>query len=200
MTELLNVEFVDETGTTRKLTKSEILVFTNLLFGAGNDTTNKLIGWMGKVLAEHPDQRREIAENRALIPQAIEELLRFQSPGPSVARYVAKDTEVLDTTVPEGSLILALVASGNRDESKFVDGDSFNIHRERVPHLSFGFGFHNCLGNALARVEGRAALDEILNRFPEWDVDLENAIMRPSTTVRGWDKLPAHTSRARRAA
>jgi cytochrome P450 len=196
----LNVEFVDETGTTRKLTKSEILVFTNLLFGAGNDTTNKLIGWMGKVLAEHPDQRREIAENRALIPQAIEELLRFQSPGPSVARYVAKDTEVLDTTVPEGSLILALVASGNRDESKFVDGDSFNIHRERVPHLSFGFGFHNCLGNALARVEGRAALDEILNRFPEWDVDLENAIMRPSTTVRGWDKLPAHTSRARRAA
>jgi cytochrome P450 len=200
MTELLNVEFVDETGVTRKLTKGEILVFTNLLFGAGNDTTNKLIGWMGKVLAEHPDQRRDIVENRALIPQAIEELLRFQSPGPSVARYVAKDTEVLGMKVPEGSLMLALIASGNHDESKFVDGDSFNIHRERVPHLSFGFGFHNCLGNALARVEGRAALDEILNRCPEWDVDMDNAIMRPSTTVRGWDKLPAHTPKVRQAA
>ena len=191
MTELLNVEFVDETGTTRKLTKGEILVFTNLLFGAGNDTTNKLIGWMGKVLAEHPDQRRDIVENRALIPQAIEELLRFQAPGPSVARYVARDTEVLGVKVLEGAVMLSLVASGNRDETKFVDGDTFDIHRERVPHLSFGFGFHNCLGNALARVEARAALDEILNRFPEWDVDLDRAIMRPSTTVRGWDKLPA---------
>jgi cytochrome P450 len=200
MTELLNVEFVDETGVTRKLTKGEILVFTNLLFGAGNDTTNKLIGWMGKVLAEHPDQRRDVLHDRSLIPQTIEELLRFQSPGPSVARYVAKDTEVLGMKVPEGSLMLALVAAGNRDETKFVDGDSFNIHRERTPHLSFGFGFHNCLGNALARVEGRAALDEILNRFPEWDVDLGNAIMRPSTTVRGWDKLPAYTPRSSRAA
>ena len=95
--------------------------------------------------------------------------------------------------------MLSLVASGNRDEAKFVDGDTFNIHRERVPHLSFGFGFHNCLGNALARVEGRAALDEILNRFPEWDVDMDKAIMRPSTTVRGWDKLPAHTPKARAA-
>jgi cytochrome P450 len=196
MTELLNVEFVDEMGTSRRLTKGEILVFTNLLFGAGNDTTNKLIGWMGKELAEHPDQRRDIVENRALIPQAIEELLRFQSPGPSVARYVAKDTEILGVKVPEGAIMLSLVASGNRDESKFADGDTFNIHRERVPHLAFGFGFHNCLGNALARVEGRAALDEVLNRFPEWEVDLDNAIMRPSTTVRGWDKLPALTPTA----
>jgi cytochrome P450 len=200
MTDLLKVEFVDETGTTRKLTKAEIMVFANLLFGAGNDTTNRLIGWTGKLLAEHPDQRRQIVQDRALIPQAIEELLRFQSPGPSVARYVAKDTEVLGVKVPEGSIILALVASGNRDESKFVDAGTFNIHRERVPHLSFGFGFHNCLGNALARVEGRAALDEVLNRFPEWDVDMDHAIMRPSTTVRGWDKLPAYTARAQRAA
>ena len=199
MTELLNVEFVDETGTTRKLTRGEIMVFTNLLFGAGNDTTNRLIGWMGKVLAEHPDQRRDIVNDRSLIPQTIEELLRFQSPGPSVARYVAKDTEVLGMKVPEGAVMLSLVASGNRDEAKFVDGDSFNIHRERVPHLAFGFGFHNCLGNALARVEGRAALDEILNRFPEWDVDMDQAIMRPSTLTRGWDKLPARAAVASRA-
>jgi cytochrome P450 len=200
MTELLNAEFVDETGATRKLSRGEIMVFANLLFGAGNDTTNRLIGWMGKLLAEHPDQRRDIHRDRSLIPQAIEELLRFQSPGPSIARYVAKDTEVRGVKVREGSVMLSLVASANRDESKFVDGDSFNIHRERVPHLAFGFGFHNCLGNALARVEGRAAMDEVLNRFPEWDVDLDKAVMRPSTTTRGWDKLPAYTPKARRAA
>jgi cytochrome P450 len=199
MTELLNVEFVDETGTTRKLSKGEIMVFANLLFGAGNDTTNRLIGWIGKILAEHPDQRREIVQDRSLIPQAIEELLRFQSPGPAVARYVGKDTEVLGVEVPEGSVMLAVIASGNRDESKFVDGDSFNIHRERVAHLTFGVGFHNCLGNALARVEGRAALDEILKRFPEWDVDMSGAVMRPHTSTRGWERLPAYTANARRA-
>ena len=138
--------------------------------------------------------------DRSLIPQTIEETLRFQSPGPSIARYVAKDTEIGGVKVPKGAVMLALVASGNRDESKFVDGDTFNIHRERVPHLSFGFGFHNCLGNALARVEGRAALDEILDRFPEWDVDMDKAVMRPSTTTRGWDKLPAYTPKARRSA
>jgi cytochrome P450 len=192
MTELLNIEFVDDVGTTRKLTRTEILVFLNLLVGAGNDTTNRLIGWMGKVLAEHPDQRRQVQENRTLIPQTIEELLRFEPPGPSVARYVTRDVEMHGVKVPEGSVMLALVAAANHDERKFVNAETFDIHRERLPHMTFGFGFHNCLGNALARVEGRAALDEILNRFPEWEVDLDNAEMRPSTTTRGWNKLPAY--------
>jgi cytochrome P450 len=199
MTELLNAEFVDEVGTTRKLTRTEILVFLNLLAGAGNDTTNRLIGWMGTVLAAHPEQRRQINENRALIPQAIEEILRFEPPGPSVARYVTRDIEMHGVKVPEGSVMLALVAAGNHDERKFVDAETFNIHRERVPHLTFGFGFHNCLGNALARVEGRAALDEILNRFPEWEVDLEKAEMRPSTTTRGWNTLPAYAPNVKRS-
>jgi cytochrome P450 len=199
MTELLNVEFVDETGEKRKLTKGEILVFANLLFAAGNETTNRLIGWTGKLLADYPDQRRDIAENRALIPQAIEELLRFQSPAPSVARYVAKDTEVLGVKVPEGNVMLSLVASANRDDAKFPDGDSFNIHRERAPHLAFGFGFHNCLGNALARVESRIAMDELLSRFPEWEVDMAGAVMRPNTSIRGWDTLPIHLPKARHA-
>jgi len=77
-----------------------------------------------------------------------------------------------------------------------VNGEQFDIHRERVPHLTFGSGFHVCLGNALARVEGRVALDEILNRFPEWDVDLENARLSCTSTVRGWETLPACTPRA----
>lgn len=199
VTELLNSEFVDETGATRKLTKGEILVFANLLFGAGNETTNRLLGWTGKLLADHPAQRRDIVENRALIPQAIEELLRFQSPAPSVARYVSKDTEVRGVSVPEGSVMLSLVASANRDDAKFPDGDSFNIHRARSPHLAFGFGFHNCLGNALARVESRIAIDEFLSRFTDWDVDMAGAVMRPNTSIRGWDRLPIHLPKAGRA-
>jgi cytochrome P450 len=200
MTELLNAEFVDETGTTRRLHREEVLIFINIISGAGNETTNRLIGWTGKVLAEHPDQRRQIYQNRALIPQAIEEILRFEPPGPSVGRYVAKDTEFQGTKIPAGSTILALVGAANRDESKFVNGESFNINRERVPHLTFGYGFHACLGNALARVEGRIALDEILTRFPEWDVDLANAHLSSTSTVRGWETLPAYTPKARRPA
>jgi len=200
MTELLNAEFVDETGTTRRLHREEVLIFINIIAGAGNETTNRLIGWTGKVLAEHPDQRRQIYENRALIPQAIEELLRFEPPGPSVGRYVAKETEFQGTKIPAGSAILGLVGAGNRDEAKFVNGESFNINRDRVPHLTFGYGFHACLGNALARVEGRIALDEILNRFPEWDVDLANAQLSSTSTVRGWETLPAFTPKAHRRA
>jgi cytochrome P450 len=198
MTEFLNAEFVDEKGETRRLTREEVLIFINILAGAGNETTNRLIGWTGKVLAEHPDQRRQIYENRALIPQAIEEILRFEPPGPSVGRYVAKDTEFQGTRLPEGSALLCLVGAANRDERKFSNGESFDINRERVAHLSFGYGFHACLGNALARVEGRIALDEVLSRFPEWDVDLENAQLSSTSTVRGWETLPAFTPKARR--
>ena len=196
MTELLNVEFEDETGTIRRLTRGEILIFVNILAGAGNETTNRLIGWTGKVLAEHPDQRRQIYENRALIPQAIEEILRFEPPGPCVARYVTRDTEFHGTTVPAGSALLCLVGAGNRDERKFANGEQFDIHRTRAPHLTFGLGIHVCLGNALARIEGRIALDELLNRFAEWEVDLESAHLSATSTVRGWETLPAFTPRA----
>ena len=88
MTELLNVEFTDETGTVRRLRREELLVYLNVVAGAGNETTTRLIGWAAKVLAEHPDQRRQLVENPELIPQAVEELLRFEPPAPHVARYV----------------------------------------------------------------------------------------------------------------
>ena len=197
MTELLNVEFKDETGTIRKFTREEVLSICAIFAGAGNETTNRLIGWTGKVLAEHPDQRRQIYENRALIPQTIEEILRYEPPGPSVARYVAKDTEFHGVKIPAGSALCVLVAAANRDERKFPDAGNFDINRERLPHMTFGYGFHACIGNALARVEGRIALDEILNRFPEWDVDLDNAHLSSTSTVRGWETLPAFTPKAR---
>ncbi|MBY0286905.1 MAG: cytochrome P450 [Mycobacteriaceae bacterium] len=192
MTELLNAEFVDETGTTRKLTRLELLTYLNVVSGAGNETTTRLIGWAGKVLAEYPDQRRELVENPALIPQAIEELLRFEPPAPHVARYVTRDVELYGRTVPEGSAMMMLIGAAVRDSRQFPpDGDVFDIHREVRQHLAFSVGTHYCLGSALARLEGRVALEEILKRFPEWDVDMTSASLSPTSTVRGWESMPA---------
>ena len=192
MTELLNAEFVDETGTTRNLTRQELLTYLNVVAGAGNETTTRLIGWAGKVLAEHPDQRRELVENPTLIPQAIEELLRFEPPAPHVARYVTRDVEFHGQTVPEGSVMMMLIGAAVRDHRQFPpDGDVFDIHREVRQHLAFSVGTHYCLGSALARLEGRVALEEILKRFPEWDVDMTNASLSPTSTVRGWESMPA---------
>ncbi len=194
MTELLNVEFEDETGAVRRLTRDELLTFVNVIAGAGNETTNRLIGWAGKVLADHPDQRRELVADRSLITNAIEELLRYEPPGPHVARYVAKEVEVYDTAVPEGSVMVFLLASANRDDRRFADGDCFDIHREIGQQLTFGYGVHFCMGSALARLEGRIALDELLIRFPEWELDLSGARLSPTSTVRGWEVLPVVVS------
>ena len=194
MTQLLNAEFEDETGTTRQLRRDEILNIVALLAGAGNETTTRLIGWTGKILGEHPDQRREIAHDRSLVPNAIEEILRFEAPSPVQARYVAHDTEHHGTVVPEGSVMVLLNGSGNRDERHFPDADRFDIHRDIGRHLSFGFGIHLCLGAALARLEGRVALDEVLNRFPDWEIDDDNATQARTSTVRGWERLPVFTS------
>ncbi len=191
MTELLNVEFLDPEGVKRKLTREEILIFVNVIAGAGNETTSRLIGWIGKVLSDNPDQRREIAANRTLIAPAIEEILRLEPPGTMVARYVTRDVVIHDRTVPEGSVLISLLAAANRDQTRFVDADSFNVHRDGPPHIAFGRGIHSCLGSALARVEGRVALDEILKRFPDWTVDTNKAQLSFSSTTRGWDTLPA---------
>jgi cytochrome P450 len=194
MTDLLQAEFEDETGTTRRLTRDEVLMYVSVLSGAGNETTNRLVGWMGKVLAEHPEQRRELVEDRSLVPNAVEELLRFEPPTPHVARYVARDVEFHDQTVPAGSALMCLSGSANRDERKYADADRFDIHRDIRQHLTFGYGIHFCLGANLARLEGRVALDEVLTRFPRWDVDWDNARRAPTSTVRGWESLPVHTA------
>jgi len=194
MTDLLTVEFEDETGTTRRLTRDEVLLSVNLLAAAGNETTTRLIGWTGKVLAEHPDQRREIAADRSLIPNAIEELLRFEAPSPIQSRYVARDVEHYGQVVPEGSVMVLINGSANRDDRRFPDGDRFDIHREISHHLSFGYGLHFCLGAALARLEGRVALDEVLKRWTDWHVDAEHAVQGRTSTVRGWERLPVFTS------
>jgi cytochrome P450 len=192
MTELLHVEFEDETGTVRRLRRDELLTYISVVSGAGNETTTRLIGWTGKVLAEHPDQRRDLVADRSLIPAAIEELLRYEPPAPHVARYVTREVEYYGRRVSEGSVMMMIVGAANRDHRQFPpDGDVFDIRREPRQHLTFSVGTHYCLGSALARLEGRIALEEILKRFPEWDVDLSECKLSPTSTVRGWETMPA---------
>jgi cytochrome P450 len=193
MTELLQAEFEDETGTTRRLTHTEVVNVVNLLAAAGNETTTRLIGWTGKVLAEHPEERAKLVADRSLVPNAIEELLRFEPPSPIQARFVTQDVEHHGQTVPEGSTIVLLNASGNRDDREFEDPDKFDVTRKINHHLSFGYSLHFCLGAALARLEGRVALDEVLQRWPTWDVDWDNAKQARTSTVRGWERLPVKT-------
>jgi cytochrome P450 len=194
MTELLTAEFTDETGTVRTLTRDEILGYIGLLSGAGNETTTRLIGWAGKLLAEHPQQRRELVEDPSLIPAAIEEFLRYEPPSPVQSRSVTTEVEHHGQVVPAGSIMVLLNASANRDERQFPDPDRFDIHRKAQRHLSFGYGLHFCLGAHLARLEARIALEEVLKRFPVWDVDTANAVQARTSTVRGWEKLPVRTA------
>ena len=124
------------------------------------------------------------------MPQAIEELLRYESPSPVQARFVVRDVEHHGPVVPEGSVVLLLNGAANRDERKFPEGDRFDIHRRLDQHLAFGYGVHLCLGAALARLEGRVALDEVLQRFPTWEIDWDNAQQARTSTVRGWERMP----------
>ncbi|MBO0853638.1 MAG: cytochrome P450 [Nocardia sp.] len=191
MTQLMNAEFEDTEGVRRTLNREEILTYISVVAGAGNETTARLIGWLGWVLAHHPDQRAELVEDPKLIPNAIEETLRYEPTGHAIARYVAKDVELYGKTVPAGSAITLVVASANRDPGRWPgDPERFDIHRKISNLRTFGFGTHFCLGASLARLEARVALEEFLKRYPKWEVDTEGADLSSTSTVRGWETLP----------
>ncbi len=195
MTELLNAQVEEADGTVRPLERTEVLAYTAMIAGAGNETTARLIGFMGEVLGNHPDQRRELVNDFSLIPNAVEETLRFEPPSPVQARYVAADVELYGQTVTEGSYMLLLNASANRDETHFQDPDRYDIHR-KGGHLSFGQGLHFCLGSSLARLEARVAFEEVFKRWTDWEVDYEHASMARTSSVRGWGRLPVKALRA----
>jgi cytochrome P450 len=190
MTALLTAEYEDENGARCRLTHEEVLTYVTVVTGAGNETTGRLISWITAVLANHPDQRREIAADLTLVPGAVEEVLRYETPSPFLARYVTEDTEYYGRKVPAGSAILFIAGAANRDYRRYPDPDAFDIRRVIRHPLTFGQGLHHCLGAALARLEGRVALEEILKRFPDWDVDWDNAKLAQTSTVRGWETLP----------
>ena len=189
-TDLLEGEILDDDGQKRRLTFEEATMFALLLASAGTETVARLIGWAGVVLAANPGQRAELAADSALIPNAVEELLRYEAPSPVQGRWTTRDVELHGQTIPADSKVLLITGSAGRDERSFHDADHFDIHRKMDHHVSFGYGIHFCLGAALARLEGRIALEETIRRFPEWSVDLEQAVPLHTSTVRGYTKLP----------
>jgi len=190
MTELLHMTFVDDDGVERRLRDDELLGYIGLLAGAGNETTTRLIGWTGYLLGEHPEQRARLGRDRSLVANAIEEILRFEAPSPVQARYVTRDVEHYGTRVPEGSAMLFVNGSANRDARRYTDPDRLDVGREDTHHLSFGTGLHFCMGASLARLEGCVALEEVLKRWPDWQVDHDRAKRAHTSTVRGWERLP----------
>ena len=160
MSVLVNSD-LDEDGTLRKLNDAEIFSFVLLLSVAGTETVARLLGWAGSLLDEHPDERAKLVEDPSLIPNAVEECLRFEAPSPVNGRWVNADVEFHGQVIPKDSKLLVLNGSGNRDERHFPDADRFDVTRQIDRHLSFGYGAHFCVGAALARLEGHIALREL---------------------------------------
>jgi cytochrome P450 len=190
-TDLLNMEIVDEEdGEPRRLTMEQAVNFANLIGSAGTETVARLLGWAALTLDNNPDQRAELAADPGLIPNTVEELLRYEAPSPVQSRWCTADVEVHGGKIPAHSKVVMITGSAGRDERAFPDADRFDIHRKFDHHLSFGYGVHFCLGAALARTEGRIALEETFKRFSEWSVDMEAAVPLYTSTVRGYTKLP----------
>jgi cytochrome P450 len=189
-TDLVNLEIVDDDGELRRLTNDQAVNFAVLIGSAGTETVARLLGWAALTLDNNPEQRAELVATPELIPNAVEELLRYEAPSPVQSRWCTADVEVHGRTIPAFSKVVMITGSAGRDERAYPDADRFDIHRRMDHHLSFGYGIHFCLGAALARTEGRIALEETFKRFPEWSVDMEGAVPLYTSTVRGYSKLP----------
>lgn len=190
LTGLVQAELAEDAGTKRRLTDQEAAGFANLLISAGTETVARLLGWAAVVLASHPVQRDELASDPSLIPNAVEELLRFEAPSPVQGRWTSREVELHGEVIPKDSKVLLLTGSAGRDERVYPDPDRFDVHRRFDQHVSLGIGPHFCLGAALARLEGRIALEETLTRFPRWEVDHERAVRLHTSTVRGYKEVP----------
>jgi len=187
---LVHSEIDDDDGHGRTLTDDEIVGFVQLIAIAGSETVVRLLGFAAVELARHPDQRQLLVDDPGLIPNAVEETLRYEAPSPIQGRWVARDVEFHGTVIPRGSKMALLNASGDRDERHFVDPDRFDVRREIDRHLAFGYGTHFCIGAALARLEGKIALAETIKRFPSWAVDEAGLERIHTSTVRGYTHVP----------
>jgi cytochrome P450 len=189
-TDLIQAEITEPDGSVRRLTIAEAASFGYLLINAGTETVARLLGWAAVLLARHPDERAVLVDDPTSIGNAIEELLRYEAPSPVQGRWLARDVELHGQVIPEGSKVLLLTGSAGRDDRVFGDADRFDVRRRFDHHVSFGHGIHFCLGAALARMEGRIALEETLRRYPTWEVDLDRATRLHTSTVRGWVNVP----------
>ena len=172
------------------LTRDQLLGYCLHLVVAGNDTTANLIGTGALLLAEHPRIRAELCERPELIPQAVEEMIRFDGPVQMLPRRCARDVELHGVAIPAGAPVELYWGAANRDERQFDDPDRFDIHRGEARHLGFGHGVHFCLGAHLARLEARVAFEELLAVAPRYRVVPGQALaIKPGWAIRGLTRL-----------
>jgi len=192
MTALVEAEIPDDAadGAPRRLTEDEIVYFCLLLGVAGNETTAKMIATGTVVLAEFPDERARLAADPGLWPGAVEELLRFDPPSHYQGRVTTRPVVWHGHEVAEGEIVLLVNGAANRDPAAFDEPGRFVADRRIERHLAFGHGVHYCLGAALARLETRVALEELVRRFPDYEVDRGGIERFHSTNIRGLSRVP----------
>ncbi|PEG42462.1 cytochrome P450 [Mycolicibacterium agri] len=188
---LIEAEVVED-GEARRLDDIEITGFCTMLGGAGAETVTKLVGNAVVVFADNPDQWQKLLDDRSKIPAAFEELLRYEGPSQYQIRTTTRDITLHGTTIPEGDPVLLINGAASRDERFFPDPDRFDIDRERKVgyNLNFGYGIHSCLGAALARMEGRLALNTLLDLIPRYEIDRSGLKRVHMTNVCGWANVP----------
>jgi cytochrome P450 len=174
----------------RALRDEELLGLCFLLLVAGTETTTSALGNALLLLQHFPESRARLVANPALLPGAVEEILRFDSPVQGLSRITTRPVEISGRKIPQGARVHLLYAAANRDPDVFSDPDTFDITRSPNPHLAFGFGIHFCLGASLARAEVRIGLERWLARWPDYQLDLERVERLPSDTNRGFARLP----------
>jgi cytochrome P450 len=189
-TALTQAEVAGGDGETERLTDDEIVAFCLLLGVAGNETTTKMIATGMVVLEEFPDERRRLAQNPDLWPNAVEELLRFDPPSHYQGRVTTLPVVRHGAEIPTGEIVLLINGAANRDPRAFAEPDRFRADRPIDRHLAFGHGIHFCLGAPLARLETRIALEEVVRRFPRYAVDTGGLERFHSSNVRGLSKVP----------
>jgi cytochrome P450 len=190
ITDLIQAELLGPDGKTQRLNEMELIMFCLLLGVAGNETTSKLIATGTVVLADFPGERARLAEDPRLWSSAVEELLRFDPPSHYQGRVTTRDLRWHGKTVPAGSTVLLVNGAANRDPREFHDPQLFVADRNIERHLALGHGIHHCLGAALARLETRVALEELVRRFPTYDIDGPRVERFHSSNVRGLSKVP----------
>jgi cytochrome P450 len=190
LTDLVQAEIAGSDGVPRRLTPQECTEFAILLVSAGTETVARLLGWAGLILGDHPEQLAALAQDPSLIPNAIEELLRYESPSPVQGRWLTQEVELHGQRIPTNSKVLLLTGSAGRDERMYPEPDQFDIRRNFRLHVAFGYGIHFCLGAALARMEGKIALEETFKRYKGWTVDKRRSVPLHTSTVRGYQQLP----------
>lgn len=185
------VEVERDDGSVTRLDDFEISAFASLLGGAGAETVTKLVASAAVVFARHPDQWRTLRRDRTRISAAFEELLRYEGPSQYDIRWSNVDVELHGTVIPQHKPVMLINGSATRDERAFADPDRFDIDRRHSGHnLGFGYGIHSCLGAALARMEGRIAIDVLLDLIPEYEVDVTGLQRVKMPNVFGWGRVP----------